>query len=747
MRIVVAIPIRDSSPTSAKASGRSFALPAAFGGRLRILAALLLIAALFGATTGYFVRRDMPSLRNLEEYAPPEMTRVLSRDGSSLATYGAEKRILLDLDEIPASFREALIASEDSRFDEHAGIDFVGGLRALWTDLRRGRMAQGASTLTMQVAGNLFLDRRDRTIRRKLQEAFLALEIERRFSKEEILRTYSNHMHFGHGLYGVEAAAHYYFGKPARRLSTGESATLVGLLPRPAAYSPFRDIERATERRDLVIRRMVQEGYLEPAEADRIVKQPIVVKRDETGDAFAAYFTEAVRRRLQRRHGSDELYRGGLLVTTTLEPRLQSIAERSVETGLRALTRREAARRSRSQLAAEQEAEVQGALIAIEPSTGEILALVGGSDFSRSQYDRATQAKRQPGSLFKPFVYAAALTEGWTLADTLMDEPTVFLGDHGAVPYQPENFSRKYYGTITLRTALEKSVNIATVKLLERVGYDAVIDTTRRLGVRSRLRPYPSLALGTFELTLLEVTSAYGAFANQGMLMAPHLIKEVADGKGRVVERAKPEVSETVSPQVAYLMNHVLSGVVRNGTGRSAGGALQRTLAGKTGTTDDNTDAWFVGYSRDLVVGVWVGYDEPRGLGDRETGARAALPIWTEFMRDALADTPDEAFPVPSGITTATVDRQSGCRPLEWSSAVSRVAEAFIAGTEPTGTCSAMGRHRLLLPRDELDALPSSVELLEAPGWTGTDGRPARVVRFGAARDVPAGADSISLKD
>jgi penicillin-binding protein 1A len=732
MRIVVAVSTRAHRETQ-PAPARRRPLKLGHSTRLRLVAALVLLAAVFGGTTGYFVRRDMPSLRNLEEYAPPEMTRIQARDGARLAVFGTEKRILLDLDEIPGSFRDALIASEDSRFDEHAGIDIVGGLRALWTDLRHGRMAQGASTLTMQVAGNLFLDRRERTVQRKLQEAFLAMEIERRFSKEEILRTYSNHVHFGHGLYGVEAAARYYFGKSARRLSTGESATLVGVLPRPADYSPYVDMERATKRRDLVLRRMVAEGYLTAEEAARIVDEPIELRRREAEHEAAPYFTEAVRRRIQERHGSDELYRRGLLVTTTLDPRLQSVAERAVETGLRALNQRIASRRSREGLAAAQGDEVQGALIAIEPSTGEVLALVGGSDFSSSEYDRATQAKRQPGSLFKPFVFAAALSEGWTLADTLLDEPTVFLDGPRAEPYQPENFSRKYYGTITLRTALEKSVNIPTVKLLERVGYDAVIDTTRRLGVKSRLRPYPSLALGAFELTLLEVTSAYGAFANQGILMEPHLIEEVTDREGKTIERAKPAVTETVSPQVAYLMNHVLTGVVRDGTGRSAGAALQRTLAGKTGTTDNNTDAWFVGYSRDLVVGVWVGYDEPRGLGERETGARAALPIWTEFMRDALRDTPDEAFPVPQGITTATVDRHNGCRASGWAAASTRVAEAFVAGTEPTGNCAPA--EAVSLPAYDVEVLAEVVETVDAPVWRGTDGRPARVVHFGQDRD------------
>jgi penicillin-binding protein 1A len=349
-------------------------------------------------------------------------------------------------------------------------------------------------------------------------------------------------------------------------------------------------------------------------------------------------------------------------------------------------------------LALEQEPEAEAALIAIDPTSGEVLALVGGFDFSRSEYDRATQARRQTGSLFKPFVYAAAFDQGWTLADSLVDEPTVFLDPRKPVPYQPENFSRRYYETITLRSALERSINIATVKLLERIGYDPVIDTARRLGVDSPLRPYPSLALGAFELTLLEVTSAYGAFANQGLLFEPHWIKQASDRAGRTIHRVRPHVTEAVSPHVAYLMNRALSGVIRRGTGRSAGESLDRTLAGKTGTTDDNTDAWFVGYSPVLVVVVWVGYDERLSLWELETGGRAALPIWINFMRQALAGAPDVPFPIPPGIRTVPIDPRTGKRPSLDAGCEGYIVEAFIEGTEPGELCSREQHHRLLLP-------------------------------------------------
>lgn len=754
------------------------------------LAALVLLAAVFGAATGYFTRVDMPGLDGLEEYAPPEMTRVLAGDGSEIVSFASEKRILLDHDAIPEPFRLALIASEDSRFEKHGGIDLVGVLRAAWVTARGGH--QGASTLTMQLAGNLFLDRSQRTVRRKLQEAVLALQIEREFSKQEIFRMYCNQVHFGHGLFGLEAAARYYFGKSAPALSVAESATLVGLLPRPASYSPLHNLPRATERRNLVLRRMVEEGFLDVAEAQRLSGEPIVLAPREGGSALAPYFTEQARRWLEETYGTSDLYRGGLVVGTTLDPRLQEIANQAVARGLRELDER---RRARAGGDAAVDPAAQAALIAIDPRSGEILALVGGRDHSLSEFDRAMQARRQPGSLFKPFVFAAALAQGWTLADTLLDEPTVFLDPRRPVPYQPENFSRRYYGTITLRTALEKSINISTVKLLDRVGYDAVIETARRLGIRSPLRPYPSLALGAFELSLLEVTSAYGAFANQGLLREPHFIREVTDRHGSTLHRARPAAAQAVSPRVAYLMNSALCGVVRRGTAHTAGAVLEHDLAGKTGTTDDNTDAWFVGYTPDLVVGVWVGFDEPRSLGERETGGRAALPIWIDFMRQALDGVSDRPFPVPDGIATAAIDPDTGRRRVVGQGR--QRVEAFLEGTEPSAPCSEALHRQLSLPypfqRYDLDArgalaipgnelerlllqepevrlrrrramlvasgtegivrvpvtlLPDSEpsaglpELaragLEPGNWRGTDGRPARIVWMGGTSNAGA---------
>jgi penicillin-binding protein 1A len=739
---------------------------------LFLLGGVLLLAALSGAALGYFLRLDLPDVRALEDYIPPVMSRVLAADGTEVATFAEQRRILIEYHDIPPQFLLALVAIEDSNFYRHTGIDFKGILRAAWSDLRRLRLAQGASTLTQQLARNLFLHP-EKTIRRKVQEALLALEIERQYTKEEILRYYCNQIYMGHGRYGLEAASRYYYGKPARELSLVESATLAGLIQRPEALSPLKNPERSLERRNLVLRRMVEEDLLSEDESAEAQAMPLMSTKLRRVENTAPYFVEEVRRWLQESYGSSGLYQDGFEAQTTLAPGLQRIANRAVDAGLRELDRRqgwrgvqqrvpdgadpgdwepeswreglevglvhdgvvvsvgrESARvrlgpyvgrldqeaiewtgssrpdkllkagdlvrvrlistgnEGEASVELEQEPEVEAALVALDPSTGAIKALVGGFDFDRSEFDRAMQARRQTGSAFKPFVYAAALANGWSLADTILDEPTVFIDPRNPDPYQPENYTNKYYATVTLRTALEKSANIATVKLLDRIGYDAVIETARRLGIRSELQPFPSLALGVFGVTLLELTAAYGCFANQGVLVEPHLLKEVRNRQGALVERIEPSVRDAVSPQTAYLMNRVLSGVITDGTGRAAAG-LKLPLAGKTGTTDNNTDAWFIGYSPTLTVGVWVGFDEPRSLGSRETGALAALPIWRAFMEEALRDEPPVEFPEPPGISIVSVDRHTGLKANLRANCAPVISEVFLAGTEPTAYCSS----------------------------------------------------------
>jgi len=753
-------------------------------GKLLVIAALTVVAAATGGALGVFLRLDLPDVRALEDYAPPVMSRVLSRDGATVDTFAEQRRMLIGYHDIPAAFRDGLIATEDAGFLEHTGIDFKGIARAVWTDLRLMRMEEGASTLTMQLARDLFLHRQ-KTVQRKLQEMVLALEIERHYTKEEILTFYANQVYMGHGRYGVEAAARFYFGKPARDLTLPEAAMLAGVIQRPESLSPRKNIERATARRNHVLSRMVAEGRLDPETARAASSEPIVLAGDDRDqDDPAPYFVEDVRRWLKARYGDGSVYQEGLEVRTTLDLDLQKLANEAVDLGLRQLDKRQGwrgaparvpegadpttwapeswSRRSpragrivdgvisvvdadsatvrvgdllgvldaedvawtgrkkvsavvavgdvvrvrvasvdeskgRAELALEQDPAVEAALVAIDPSTGEVLAMCGGFDFARSEFNRATQARRQTGSAFKPIVFASALAHGWTLSDSIMDEPTVFLDARNPEPYQPENYGNKYYGRLTLRRGLEKSANIATVKLLDRIGFDGVIDLSRRLGIRSDLRPYPSLGLGAFEITLLELTSAYATFANRGVHVEPYLVQEVRDHGGDLLFRNEPDVGDAVRPQIAFLMNRSLEGVITDGTGRAAA-FIDRPLAGKTGTTDDFTDAWFVGYAPDLAVGVWVGFDVKKSLGSRETGAQAALPIWSHFMERALAARPRTDFERPEGIVLVPVDRDTGLRINPAAGCEHFVVEAFVEGTEPTAFCTREHHRQLLLP-------------------------------------------------
>ena len=684
---------------------------------------------------------------------------------------------------MPQAFIDGLVATEDSDFYEHVGVDPWGIARAIVTDIVRMRKAQGGSTLTQQLARSLFL-RPEKTMRRKLQEMVLALQIEKSFTKNEILNFYVNQVYMGHGRYGIEAAARYYFGKPAKELDLAESALLAGVVQRPEAYSPLRSPERAQARRNHVLGRMVQEKKLAKDAAATAIKEPIKVAKVPDEDNIAPYFVEEVRRYLDATYGEVALYQEGLEVYTTLDPALQKAANQAVFDGLRALDKRRGWRgnlpnvlkeggeiatwshpawfrppvvgrlrfgvvtevakagasvrlgvytarvgndavawtRKRADqvlkvgdvapflvksideakktlaVTLDQEPEVEGALLAIDPSTGEIRALVGGYDFNRSQFDRAMQSYRQAGSAFKPFVYSAALEAGYSLAHTIFDEPSVFVDPATGDQYQPNNYYRKYYGVTTLRQAMEESRNIVAVKLLNEVGYGRTIDTARRMGISSPLRPYPSMALGTMEVSLIDLTTAFSVFANQGVRVEPHFIRSVADREGRTREEAKPRIIEALNADVAYLMTYLLEGVTEAGTGAAAAQALNRVVAGKTGTTDDLADAWFVGFSPSIVAGAWVGFDQKKTLGEGETGAKAALPIWIDFMKAAHAGKPIEKFTKSGKVGYSAIDRQTGLLATGQSGCPEPFLEAFIEGSEPTESCSEVEHYRLSLP-------------------------------------------------
>ena len=751
---------------------------------LIIALAALLFAAGAGSVLGYLLTFDIPEVKHLQDWKPPVVTTIYSADGQVLYQFGAEKRIVVGLDQIPKEFLEALVATEDSHFYEHFGVDPWGIARAIITDIIRFKKAQGGSTITQQLARSLFL-KPEKTVRRKLQEMVLAVQIEKAFTKQEILGFYCNQVYMGHGRYGIEAAAEYYFGRPAKEMALPESALLAGLVQRPEAYSPFRAPDKARSRRDHVLNRMVEENKISRDVADPAIASPVIVAKLPEEDNIAPYFVEEVRRYLDSKYGEVMLYEEGLEVHTTLDASMQKAANQAVFEGLRTLDKRQGFRpikenvlkdggdlatfthvtwtkppsagrlrwgvvtevtrktatvklgeytahfgpegidwtqksipnqvlkvgdvspflvvsidepKKELKVKLDQEPLVEGALLAIDPATGEIKALVGGYDFNRSEFDRSMQSYRQAGSAFKPFVYTTALDSGNTLADTIFDEPTVFVDPATGDEYQPSNYYRKYYGVTTLREAMEESRNIVAVKLLNQVGYSRTIDTARKMGISSPLRPYPSMALGTMEVSLIDLTTAYSIFPNQGVRVEPHFIRYVADRDGTMREEAKPKVIEVLRADIAYLMTYLLEGVTESGTGALAARELNRPVAGKTGTTDDLADAWFVGFSPSLVAGVWVGFDQKKSLGEGETGARAALPIWIGFMKGALKGKPEESFPRPANVVYVPIDRRTGLRATVESSCPVTFLEAFLEGTEPAKACSATEHFRISLP-------------------------------------------------
>jgi penicillin-binding protein 1A len=650
--------------------------------------------------------------------------------------------------------------------------DVFDGMR----DMFAGRSSRpaGASTLTQQLARNLFPEDIgfQVSLERKIKEAIVAVQIEKRYTKREILTFYANHIPFGHGTYGVESAARLYFGKSAKDVSLEEAALLAGIVQRPARQNPFVDVAAATRRRNYALQRMADEGYLSQQEADIAKQKPVIVKgqpRPERSEA--PFFVEEIRKHLEQRFGAKQLYESGLSVWSSLDLPLQRAANRAVDRGLRKLDQRRGYRRSAvrnvladgqrldrysherwnrpmaagdivpglvtavtptsaqvrlgvyrgelgradfawthrtaatdlfkpgdlievsitslnepartAALALEQTPLVEGALVAIDNRTGQIKAMVGGFSFERSKFNRAVQAYRQVGSGFKPFVYTAAIDRGFTPVSTLTDEPMSFPAGPGQPPYTPKNYDGVYEGPITLRHALEDSRNVPAVWMMNQLGPAQVVSYARRFGLTGTLQPFLSTALGASEGTLVEMTSAYSVFANQGIRMTPYSILKVSDREGNVLEENRPESHDAIRADTAFVMTNLLRGVIQRGTGAQAA-ALKWPLGGKTGTTDDNSDAWFLGFDPDMTVGVWVGHDERKPLGPSETGAVAALPIWIEFMQAYLAgkdrDNPPQ-FARPSNIVFLTMD---GSRTSpESASQVTDVGEAFISGTEP----------------------------------------------------------------
>ncbi len=773
--------------------------------RLAGYLAIVILATTLIVGVGFYVyfTRDLPSVSILSEYRPNLVTRVYSRDGEVVGEFYIERRIVVPLQRMPRHLVDAFIAAEDAKFFEHKGIDYLSILRALYKNLKSGRIVQGGSTITQQVARSFFLSP-EKTLSRKVKEAILAHRIESRLTKEEILFLYLNQIYLGNGAYGVQAASEIYFGKDVGELTVAEAALLAGLPKAPSRYSPYTNPSLARMRQEFVIKRMLEEGFMNRRQADEALREKLVLKPRRPRNLWVGpYFTEYVRRYVEEKYGDSLLYKGGLRIYTTLDVGLQKIANRAVDTGMRAydkrrgfrgaekvlLTREEIApflkkvddymkrhplepgrtykalvlgvdRKQRAIVVAigtshrgiiryedlrwaklynptsdpdggeivtnplhlfhpgdvievkvkampeedhmlvvcslEQEPLVEAAFVVMDPRTGHVLAMVGGSDFSKTQFNRAIQSRRQPGSAFKPIIYAAALDRGFTPATVVVDSPLVFeeVEEEGkGLDWKPRNFEERFHGPTTIREALAKSRNVVTVKVLKRIGVDYVVSYARRLGIESTLSRDLSIALGSSGVSLLELVRAYATFANLGKRAEPLFVTRIEDRYGNVLEEHTPQAESTISPQTAYIITNLLQGVVERGTGWRAK-ALKRPVAGKTGTTNNLNDAWFIGYVPGLVAGVWVGYDDERPLGKNETGSRAAAPIWVRFMKEALKDVPPENFPIPDGVEFVKIDPQTGL--LATASTKEPVFEVFRVGTAPKKFSSSEG-----VPADE----------------------------------------------
>jgi len=666
-------------------------------GILIVLGLLFLASIAASIVATQYLSRDLPSIDSLQTIEPSLKTLIFAANGDTLREFYTENRTIVPLTRIPRRLQEAVIAIEDRRFYDHYGIDLRRLVKVIIVNLT-SRQRPGASTLTQQLARNLFLTP-EKLVTRKLKEMILAVQIEQIYTKDEILAMYLNQIYMGRGTYGMQAAARTFFGKNIWDLAAAESTMLAGLIQRPERYSPFNHLDAAYRRRATVLGSMVKSGYLSRDEAEVIGQTEVHVVSAAEADlksVFAAYFVEEVRKQLERMFGAEALYDEGLKVWTTLVPHYQSWMEEALESHLAAMENEreyEMTRARYDSLVALDErpdkiAYLQGAVLLQDVRTGAILGLVGGRSFADSKWNLALQARRQPGSIFKPIVYLTALEHGYTPASILMDTP--FIVDTGSMLWRPRNFSGKFRGPITLRYALSRSINAPTAKFYLDFGLQPVIANARRLGIKSRMSAVPSLFLGASEVTLEEVLTVYSTFANHGVAVGQHLITRIESADGEILYEQRIEQREVLDPGEAYLITNLLQTALKRGTGiRARQLGFRVTGAGKTGTTNDNTNAWFCGFTPSFCGGVWVGFDEPIGMGHRATGSRMALPIWADFMGKITGEKGDERFVRPPGIVEHTVCLETGM--LATSSCDSVALEVFMPAHQPQSLCDKHG--------------------------------------------------------
>ena len=692
---------------------------------------LLGASALFGVMVGLLLvySINLPQMADLERYRPSTTTELYDVHGKVFGSFASERRVVVPYSELPPVLRNAILSIEDKDFESNGGLNLVRMVEAAYQDVHSHGKAQGASTLTMQLARNLFLSS-EKTYGRKIQEIVLTLQIERRFTKSQIFTLYANQIYLGRGTYGFEAGSEYYFSKHARDLTLPEAALLAALPKGPEEYSPVRHPDRALKRRNLVLTEMVNNHKITEGQAEEAKAEPLGLKLEAPANSEAPYFVEEVRRQLEREYGVDEVHGAGLRVYTTLDLDLQRVANQAVLDGTAAYERRHGwkgrlqnvvssgqdletyrhpdwvqpladnayfhalvvdvtpakmvvkigareatmvpadwawtthvkatdlvtlgdvvyvkvvtAAGPSPQVILEQDSGAQASMMAVDNSNGEVLAMVGGRDFALSQFNRATQAQRQVGSSFKPYVYTAALENGSKVTDTIVDGPTSFYTPNG--PYTPHNYEADYKGSMSLIDAFAESRNIPALKLADKVGIKKVIEVAHRFGVTSNIPAFLPVAIGSADITLAEQVGSYSVFPNDGIRIAPHYIRRVAQADGLPMEQKTPEVREVISLDIARQMMILLQAVVQHGTAAAAA-QMHHAFGGKTGTTNSFTDAWFIGFSPSVTCGTWIGFDDRQSLGDKETGAKAALPMWMDFMKVAVAGKPDEQFSKPN---------------------------------------------------------------------------------------------------
>ncbi len=683
-----------------------------------MLGSLFLLAWGFGMVFLHQLLLNLPTTDALETYTPPLVTKIYDVHGEMITELFTQRRSVLPLSEIPVNLQNAILATEDEHFFSHWGINLRGIARAGLVNIRHGKVVEGGSTITQQLSKVLFFTP-ERSLSRKMRELLLAIQLERNYSKEEILQMYLNQIYFGHGAYGVEAAARTFFGKHAKELTLADCALLGGLPRSPRNYSPFFNPANSKRRRAWVLSRMRRSGFISSKEETEANQVPINSERLQVLPPVGAYFVEYLRQILDPKYGENALYQGGFSIYTTLDVKMQRAAEEAMNKALADFDVERAKVREQEMKDAKKKkdpklvdlstttAKAQGALVALDAHTGGIRAMVGGRDFKESQFNRATQAQRQPGSSFKPFVWAAAVDKDFTGASVVDDDRIAFYNDgrewkllesatdaykiaEATAPFPadqvwvPQNWDFKYFGPITLRTGLAMSRNLVSIRLADHLGPSAVVEFATRCGIKSALQPVLSIALGTEQVNLLELTDSYTTFANGGIRSDPYGIIKIEDKDGKVLEEHTPSQSVELSAQTAYLMVDLMRAVVTEGTGRRAL-ELARPTAGKTGTNQDLKDLWFVGYTPDIVTGAWMGYDDFTSLGKHFTAAGKVLPWWTAFMKEAHKGIPVHDFNVPEGIVFAKIDKQTGYLALPTCPKV--VLQAFKKGSDPKDLC------------------------------------------------------------